>query len=359
MLGLSIESKLLLNKVKKLKYKGVVYDIGLRFTEGSPYSVDPFNPALVEYDINTISKKLNANTIRIEGEDVERLTTAARIADHAGLTVFFNPWKMNIPVEELSDYFCSAAKKAELLRQEGANIIFVCGCEITLFNEGIFPGKSIMDRVGWLANLSKNTATLLAEKSAMLNNVLRNITIAVRSEFFGAVTYSSGTWESVNWDMFDIVGVDFYRSGETPEDYVSGLDRYKLNKPLIVMEVGCCTYKGAAARGAGGFMLLEGINPDGTGKFVNGSMPVRDENEQADYISNQLDILTKAGVDGIFIYVFSFPSYGFGVGAKDLDMMSFSLVKTYPKSDPRSAGMPPWSPKNSFYSVAKFFKEIK
>ena len=342
-----------------MKYKGVVYDVGLRFTENSPYSVDPFNPALVEYDINIIANKLKANSIRIEGEDIERLATAARAACLAGLTVFFNPWKMNVPTEELPNYFRSAAKKAELLLKEGIDIIFVCGCEITMFNEGILPGKTLMDRIGWLANLSENAVVILAEKSVTLNNVLHNITNVVRSEFSGAITYSSGTWESVDWDMFDMVGVDYYRNGETSEAYVSGLDRYRLNKPLIVMEVGSCTYKGAAAKGAGGFMLLEGINQDGTGKFANGLLPIRCESEQADYVSNQLDLLTKVDVDGIFIYVFSFPSYCSGVGAKDLDMMCFSLVKTYSKDDPRSAGMPPWSPKKSFHRVAQFFKKIK
>ena len=34
------------------------------------------------------------------------------------------------------------------------------------------------------------------------------------------------------------------------------------------MEVGCCAYKGAAKMGAGGFTILKGNNPDGSGGMI-------------------------------------------------------------------------------------------
>lgn len=61
---------------------------------------------------------------------------------------------------------------------------------------------------------------------------------------------------------------------------VAGLDRFKSDKPLVVMEVGCCTYEGAAVRGAGGFLILEGTNPDGSGRFAGGTVPTRSEQER-------------------------------------------------------------------------------
>lgn len=341
-----------------MKYKGVVYDVGLRFVEGGELSVEPFDSKLVQYNMNIIAHDLSANTVRIEGEDIDRLVEATRYANTAGLTVYFNPWKMNVPVEELPEYFHKAAMQAETLRKEGVDIIFVCGCEMTLFNNGIFPGNSVMERAMWLGGVyqSPDGKKTFAEKSKALNEILHKISNAVRSEFLGPITYSSGAWETVDWTLFDIVSVDYYRNGETVEEYTSGLEKYKLDKPLIVMEVGSCTYEGAAKMGAGGFMLLEGVNSDGTGRFIDGKVPVRSEQEQANYVEEQLGLLEINGADGVFIYVFSFPVYPFGEGARDLDMMSFSLVKTYPDSDPRSKQLPPWEKKESFYRTKTFFE---
>ncbi|WP_420257894.1 glycoside hydrolase family 113 [Enterobacter intestinihominis] len=348
-------------KGNTMKYKGVVYDVGLKFVAENPYSVVDFDPELVRYDINAIAGQLHANAIRIEGEEISRLTTAARIAHEAGLTVFFNPWKMNVPVSELPAYFKQAAREAEILRKEGVDIVFVCGCEITMFNEGIFPGNTVIERATWMGSQSghdaeQNAYALYSEASVRLNVLLSSVVTEVRAEYQGPLTYSAGSWESVNWDLFDITGVDYYRNGETAEEYVAGIERYRSKKPFVVMEVGCCAYEGAAQKGAGGFMILEGVNPDGSGKFAGGTPPLRSEQEQADYAGEQLELLSSAGVDGVFIYVFSFPTYRAGEGAKDLDMLSFSLVKTFPEDDPRSQQMPPWAPKKAFHRIARFYQ---
>lgn len=348
----------------KMKYYGVVYDVGLRFTEGNPYSVEPFDVALASYDINAIATEMHANAIRIEGEEIDRLVIASRVAHSVGLTIFFNPWKMNVPVTELADYFVQAAKAAEQLRKEGADIIFVTGCEMTLFNEGIIKGDTVIKRVNWLASLAievspENIDTLLLEIGEKLNDTLRAIVKAVRDEFKGMVTYSAGMWEMVDWSLFDIVGIDHYRSNESSKEYVTTLDRYRVGKPLIVMEVGSCAYEGASVLGAGGFMRLQGTNPDGSGIFADGIVPTRSEHEQANYVEEQLVLLSDAGTTGAFIYVFSFPTYRYGEGKRDLDMMSFSLVKTYSNDHPKSKKMPPWEPKEAFYCVANLYSVFK
>ncbi|KAB2569517.1 hypothetical protein DBV05_g11807 [Lasiodiplodia theobromae] len=352
-----------------MKYRGVVYDVGLRFQEAS-LSVEPFDPQLVSHDMRTIATDLHANAVRIEGEDIPRLATAARAARAAGLTVFFNPWKMNAGVDETRAYLAEAAQVAETLRtEEGGgggvddDIVFVAGCEYTIFSKGVFPGESFNERVAWfgsqLSGGSMAAEDLPQPVRAMapkLNEVLRSFVEVVRARFGGPLTYSSGTWELVDWDMFDIVGIDYYRRGETEEKYVEGLQRHRFGKPLVVMEVGCCAYEGAAARGDGGFVLLKGTNPDGSGIFQDDVVPTRSEREQADYIGTQLGLLANADVHAVFVYVFSFPCMRAGEGAKDLDMMSFSLVKTFPDHDPRSKAMPPWAPKESFHRVADFFR---
>jgi hypothetical protein len=77
----------------KMKFRGVVYDVGLRFVPDQPYSVESFNRALVKHDLHVIAKDLHATAVRIEGEEIDRLVAATRIAHAEGLTVFFNPWR--------------------------------------------------------------------------------------------------------------------------------------------------------------------------------------------------------------------------------------------------------------------------
>src|SRR5690348_3757246 len=114
-----------------MKYRGVVYDVGLKFTE-DVLSVDPFSRELVEHDMRAIADTLHANAVRIEGEDIGRLVTATQVAHACGLSVFFNPWKMNADADETRAYLAEAAQAAERLRNEGVDIVFVAGCEYTI-----------------------------------------------------------------------------------------------------------------------------------------------------------------------------------------------------------------------------------
>lgn len=343
-----------------MKYRGVVYDAGLRFGDQG-FSVEPFDPILVEYDMRVIANDMHANAVRIEGEEIHRLECAARAAHSMGLTVFFNPWKMNEDVDGTRAYFEGAAETAERMRNEGVNVVFVAGCEYTIFSKGVFPGESFNERAMWLGaqftsgHMTKDVPQILREKSVELNKALRSFVKVIRARFGGPLTYSAGTWELVDWAIFDIVSIDYYRRGETGEEYVAGLERHRFGKPLAVMEVGCCAYEGAADRGDGGFMLLKSTNPDGSGVFEGGVVPTRSEREQADYLGTQLNLLAAADVHAVFVYVFSFPCMRRGEGPSDLDMMCFSLVKYFRNGDPRSNAMPPWTPKESFHRVADFF----
>lgn len=348
-----------------MKYRGVVYDVGLNFNDDGKFSVEPFDPVLVKHDMRTIADDLHANAVRIEGEEISRLVTATRLAHSVGLTVFFNPWKMNATIDETRAYMGEAGQAAEQLRSDGIDIVFVAGCEYSIFSKGVFPGENFKERGMYLgtqlagdANAMHNPTQEIQERSKELNKALKSFVQVIRAAFYGPVTYSAGTWESVDWTFFDIVGIDYYRRGESEEAYTSGLDRHRIGKPLAVLEFGCCAYEGAAARGDGGFILLEGTNADGTGKFQNDIVPTRSEQEQAEYVGKQIELLEKAVVHAAFVYVFSFPCMRLGEGARDLDMMSYSLVKTFPEDHQRSKAMPPWEPKEAFYRVAECFEKL-
>ena len=343
---------------KAPKFRGVVYDVGLNFT-GTGFSVEPFSPALVEHDLRTIKDALHCTAVRIEGEEISRLVTASRIAHKLGLTVFFNPWYMNADAAQLLPYFAEAAEEAEKLKKEGVDIVFVAGCEYPIFNKGIIPGDTLGDRLSGIGAVFGAGPEEHARMWAKLNVDLKSFVDVIRPKFSGPVTYAATQFEQVDWSIFDIVGIDHYRAAETAEKYVEELDKYRLNKPLVVMEVGSCAYVGAAKLGGGGFMVLEGTNPDGTAKFKDGIVPTRSEAEQAGYVEEQVRLVSNAGVDGVFIYVFSFPLYPVGEGVTDLDMVGYSLVKTYPDDDPRSKAMPPWAPKEAFHRLAGIYQRMK
>lgn len=347
-----------------MKYRGIVYDVGLKYTEGS-FSVDSFNVDLVRYDLSVIANILRANTVRIEGENINRLVAATKIANSYGLKVFFNPWKMNADEQETISYMSEAAKAAEKLRREGIDLVFVTGCEYSVFSNGIFEGNNVNERIASLSSIFKNsdknaTNKIYAKKMANLNRILANICRAVRSDFKGQVTYSSGTWEHVDWNLFDIVGVDYYRDVQTDKEYMDGIKRYvSFRKPVVVMEVGCCAYRGAAKRGGFGFSILQGTTADGNAIYEGGITPIRSEKEQADYNGTQIRLLNGAGIDGMFIFVFSFPIMPYRETGFDADMTSYSLVKTYPQIDVRSKNIPSWSPKESFYHVADAYRQLE
>ncbi|TDC80524.1 hypothetical protein E1283_00055 [Streptomyces hainanensis] len=338
------------------RHYGVVYDVGLRFSPES-LSVDPFDAALAEYDINTIANELHANAVRIEGEVIDRLSVTARIAHAAGLTVYFNPWKMNAGIDETRRYVGRAARVAERLRREGVDIVFVVGCELTIFTDGIYPGSSYMERGMWLAEqLRLGNTSLLAEKAELLNETLHSYVETVRARFGGLVTYASGLWEDVDWGAFDVVGLDAYRDRQTEEEYVEIFERHRVHgKPVATTEFGACKYVGAGALGAGGFAVLQGANADGTGIWEGGVAPTRSETEQADYIETQAGLMTDAGVDALLVFEFSKPALPTGEGAKDLDMASFAIVSTFPAEDPRSQQMPPWKRTEGFRRVSEIF----
>ena len=344
-----------------LSMYGVVYDVGLMFG-GKNLSVSNFRKEQVAYDMSIIKHVLNCNTVRIEGEDLDRLSIATKEAHKQGLKVLFNPWKMEADSATTVDYMIRASKVAEKLRLKGADLIFVTGCEYTLFNRGVFPGDTFDERIARLMKLGSmpNPMEEIQAKGKKLNQILQAMVSKVKENYHGKIVYSSGAWEMVDWKNFDYVGVDYYHNNESDEQYVEGLNRYKsIGKPVIVMEMGCCAYQGAAERGGNGFSVFKGVDSNGNGIYEGGKKPVRDESVQADYISKNIDLLQKAGASGTMVYVFSYPIYPYSKTGVDYDMTSYALVKSFPSTDARNKKIPSWEPKEAFYRVGEIFGKIK
>ena len=89
-------------------------------------------------------------------------------------------------------------------------------------------------------------------------------------------------------------------------------------------EFGCCTYAGAADRGALGWAVVDdGADPPRLTEDL-----VRDEEGQATYLREVLATLEDAGVDGAFWFTFAGYERPHRADPRhDLDLASFGLVK--------------------------------
>ncbi|MEU1300695.1 hypothetical protein [Streptomyces shenzhenensis] len=352
-----------------MKYFGVVYDIGYRvFGEGGS-SVEPFDPDLVRYDMNVIADDLQANAVRIEGEDLARLEIASRAALDAGLAIWFSPWKMNVDFDATTEYLVEAAKIAERLVRDGGDVVFIVSCEYSIFSDGVYPGNNIFERSAWVKqhfgaiewpNIPAGLPDPLPQKAEILNQYLKSFRDTVRGHFSGPVTYSAAIFEDVDWTLFDYAGPNYYRETQSDEEYAAGFEYFRtFGKPIAIPEFGCCTYVGAAGRGARGWRLLQEKFPDGSVKWQNDDVPVRSETEQADYAERQLRFFQDQGVEAAFIFQYNAPGYVHDEGARDADLGSYGMVKFPPRGDARWRQMPPWEPKKIYHRAAKVFRELR
>ena len=112
-------------------------------------------------------------------------------------------------------------------------------------------------------------------------------------------------------------------------------------------EFGCCTYRGAASRGASGWTIISGTGPS---RRINGTY-VRDEHEQARYLRELLTLYEEEGIDTAFW--FSFANYDKPRRAdpgQDLDLASDGLVAVLEPG--HGDGGQTWVPKEAFTALA-------
>jgi hypothetical protein len=112
---------------------------------------------------------------------------------------------------------------------------------------------------------------------------------------------------------------------------------------VAVTKFGCCTYRGAGARGGTGWMIV-----DRASSHVDGSYE-RSEPEQAVYLRELLSIFEEEGVDSASWFTFA----GYGLPhrsdpARDLDLASYGVVKL--GEDGVS-----WEPKEVFRALASAY----
>lgn len=324
--------------------RGIGYDAGVLYEKG--FESNPFfTERRARRDFRAIREELGCDAVLIMASNAERLAIAASIAAEEGLGVWLQPRPFDRPRHELVEAVRSAAVAAERLRVSGAEAGLVVGCELTLSAPGMLPGPTFWTR----GTLLTVTFPLLPLANLRLRRLLAELVGDARDRFAGPVSYGAGEWERPDWSIFDAVGADRYRDARNAwrfEDDIRALaDRaHAQNKPCYVFEFGSCTYQGAAAKASTAAGVLGGRTELSVPKNL-----VRDEQEQADYLTDLLDVFDRAAVDGTFVWGFSEPALTTSdEPGRDLDLASYGIVTAH------SDGT--WTPKLAYHTLAHRYR---
>jgi hypothetical protein len=334
--------------------KGITYDVGTLFAEKRS-TRDTFDPLVMQREIDIIKEDLHCNAVRVCGQDIERLRTSAQYALAQGLTVWFSPLLVEATQEETLAYLAECSAIAEKMRQTFPHLLFVVGGELSFFMKGILKGEDLYARIRTFISFPSLLRHMLTGRrwpSKRLNAFLAQAVAVVRENFHGQVTYASGPWEKVDWRLFDLVSVNYYRDAQNARWYRQGLQPYYTHgKPVAMTEFGCCTYQGAEMKGAAGWGILD---TSSTRRKVKEGF-LRSEDTQARYLEELLDLFRQEPLEGTF--VFNFASYNLPSDENpdfDLDMASFGIVKVLPDGETGTTYPDvPWEPKKAFRIVAE------
>jgi hypothetical protein len=306
-----------------------------------------------------IHDDLHCSAVRVTGGHPERLEIAATHAAEIGLEVWFCPFTNNLTCAEVLDLLADCAERAERLRKQGAEVIFLTGSELSLMTVGFLPGDRLENRVALLAEPLR-LRPLIPGIRVRLNNWLGKAVEVVRTRFGGKLSYASVPLDGVDWGPFDIISTDGgYRSaamaGRFRDDIRAFVAQGRAQgKPVAITEFGCAAFRGAGDLAGRGDII----------EWDDVARPVRlkgeytrDEDEQARYLRELLDIFEAEGVDNVFVYTFA--RYDLAdrcASSEDFDMASAGLVRVLDEGR-RGQFYPdmPWEPKAAFTALAEYY----
>jgi hypothetical protein len=340
---------------------GINYDTGL--TVDGDWTRRRFDDAIVQRELQIIASDLHATAVRVSGDDPRRIARAGQHALAAGLELWFSPVPVNLEPAALPGYFARCAHEAEQLRRahEG-RVVLVLGCEISLWCAGFFPGDSALDRIATVTDpaLRRKPDAMAALASGLerAGRTHRETVRAAREQFAGPVTYAAGPWETVDWELFDLVSVDAYRDADNAAGYRDALRAYRrFGKPVAVTEFGCCTYRGAADHGGMGWMITdESSDPP----LIPGTYE-RDEEEQVRHLRDMLAIYETEDIDSAFWFTFAgFEQPWHSTDPhRDLDLASYGVVAVLEHARGTTYPDMAWEPKQVFGALAAAYGQAR
>jgi len=339
--------------MNKIEIRGINYDLGVRLISTNNIDDDIFTLKMIE-EIGVIKNELHCNAIRIYGENLDKLVECSKIAIKEGLQVWFSPRYIDASLEDTLKYIIKCSAAAEELRKISSDLVYVIGNEFSLDIQGFIKGETVYERISNLSKpvfMIKNSIGLGIKNE--LNNFLHKAVETARQYFKGEITYASGHWEKINWELFDLISVNFYRDKFNAWIYrytVRGMVRK--GEKAAITEFGCCCYKGAQQRGAWGYKIVDWNNS----KPKLNNIYERDEDVQANYLIDLLNIYEQENIYASFVYTFVAPKARFNIIPEfDLDMANFGIIKVLP-DESNNPGIPyRWERKKAFYELAKYY----
>jgi hypothetical protein len=335
-----------------MRAKGIAYDTG--FVRNHEISREHLDLDVVTRELTIIRDDLHCTAVQIIGGVAERLELAARCAAGLGLEVWFSPYPLDLTTEQILSLFTDCARRAERLRQEGAEVVFVTGVEVSIMNLGFVPGATLPERLDLLLSRPADRRERLEDLRARLDAFLGDAVAAVRECFGGRITYACVPLEQVDWTRFDIVSAELIRSAEVADRFRDGVrSLVGQGKPVAITGFGTATWQGAGDVAPRSMDIVE-HDPD-TGRPVRLTGDYRrDEPGQAAYLRELLEIFDAEGVDAAFVYLFALYSHPHRPDdpRRDLDLASIGIVKVLEDRNGETYPDLPWEPKAAFAAVA-------
>jgi hypothetical protein len=125
---------------------GINYDVGTFYNPGI-CSRPVFNDPFIRKEIEIIKNELHCECIRISGYEIDRLMKASEFALESGMQVWLSPVYIDATQEQGANYIHECALAAEKLRNKYDNLVFVAGCEYSLYMHGFIKGDDCYKRI--------------------------------------------------------------------------------------------------------------------------------------------------------------------------------------------------------------------
>ncbi len=268
-----------------LTYRGVVYEV----TDGETPSTG-WSPGRMRRDLRAVAHDLHADSVKVTGDGVERLTATAAEAAELGLNVWLEPALGDVPEREILDHLAETGRFAErLLARRARECISVSAASSCCTCPGSCPAPTPRQRV---AHLLKGDfdPVLMARR---LHRFTAKAASVGRSVFHGRLTYAAAQDEDVDWGLFDLVGVHTTTatSGTGTPTSVTSPRCGASGSPSPSWSSVCCTFEGAPGQGRHG---LGRRRPRKEPPEIKGGL-VRSERTQAAYLTDVLSVFESMG----------------------------------------------------------------
>jgi hypothetical protein len=221
------------------------------------------------------------------------------------------------------------------------------------------PGDRLADRAALLADPNQLRLLIPRIRGSMKELLAKAVEVA-RARFGGKLSYASVPLDGVDWGPFDIISTDAgYRTAERAARFRDDIRAFVAQgraqgKPVAITEFGCAAFRGAADLANRGDIV----------EWGDRARPVRfkgeyerDENEQARYLGELLDVFEAEGVDNVFVYTFArYDLAHRSASHEDFDIASAGLVKVLEERGGQRYPEMPWEPKVAFNALAEHYR---